>query len=387
MSKNKKIKILYFHHGGSEGGAPRSLSFLINNLDKNVYEPYVLCCMDYEGNKEIFEAVGAKVIYDDNMGPWHGSTVSGMSFGMLKSNIKKSLPTYFNMFKILEHVKPNIVHLNSTCLFLAAKAVKKYNKDIPIVCHVREPLLNNFWGDILRKNINKYADSFVAIERYDAESLHTSKPIKIVYNFVDFKTYNSKVKSNCLHEELKIPEKEKIILYLARISSENGAYEMLNSLETYIASNKNVHFCLVGAQFDIKTEYLSKVVEMANKYDNIHLMPFRKDVPNIIASSDILVAPFIEPHFARSVIEAAAMGVPSIVSNVGGLKELVVDNETGLIYDQNNKNDLCNKIEMLLNDANLLSKMGKNSQKYAHENFDAKINSKRTFEVYNDLLG
>ncbi len=382
----KKIKVLYVHHAESEAGAPRSLAFLIDNLDKDKYEPYVLISFDYEGNKKLFEGVGAKVIYKPLMGPWHGSTVSGMSLGMLYFNLKHAIPTYYKMFDVLKEVKPDLVHLNSTCLFIVAKAVKKSDSNIPVVCHVREPLLPNYWGDILRRNIEKYVDYFVAIEKYDINSLKTNKRYEVINNFVDFNVYNSKVKSSILHEELHIDEKHKILLYLARISPENGALEMIKAIEDLLKKRKDIHLCLVGARLQCRTEYQDKVMKISEKYENIHILSFRKDIPEIIASSDVLITPFKEPHFARSIIEAAAMGVPAIGSDIGGIQELIINNKTGYLIENNDNNALKEKCEFLVDNDGVRRKFGQNAEEYAKENFEAIKNSKRTFEIYDKLL-
>lgn len=59
-------KIVYIHHGGNQGGAPRSLKFLIQKLDKSRYEPYVICMSDRR-NISFFEEAGAKVIFDETL--------------------------------------------------------------------------------------------------------------------------------------------------------------------------------------------------------------------------------------------------------------------------------------------------------------------------------
>lgn len=386
MKKKDKIKILYVHHGTNQGGAPRSLAFLIDKLDKSKYEPYVLFFKDYEQNKELFENVGAKIVFDSKMGPWHGSLASGMSLKVFLLNIKYFIPTYFHAKKIIKNIRPDIIHLNSTCLFLIAKAAKNVNNSVPIVCHVREAVLSGFWGDILRRNNDKYVDEYVAIEEFDAKQLHTNKRVTVIYNFIDFSIYNNSIKSRVLFKDLKIPINSKIVLYLARIIPENGALELLKSLEKFLQSNKNIHFCLVGALYNRKTKYLERVLELSEKYDNVHVIPFRNDVPNLIASSNVLIVPFITPHFARSVIEAAAMGIPSIVTNVDGLKDLVIDEKTGLIYDANKTYDLENKITKILYDEQYIKNMSKSAIKYAKKNFNADVNAKRTFEIYDRLL-
>ena len=381
-----KVKVLYIHHSESQSGAARSLSFLIDRLDKEKYEPYVLCMFDEEGNRELFESVGAKLLYK-KISPWHGSTVSGMSFIIFLHNVKYLLPTLFGMKEILEKVQPDIVHLNSTCLCFAAAAIKRWKKDLSIVCHVREPLLDGFWGDILRKVNEPNVDYYVAIEKYDADSLHTALPVEVVPNFVDFSVYNERVESKCLFDELEIPYDHKILLYLARISPQNGALECVNALKDYLTNNQEVHFCVVGADFDNRSNYLDEIIAVSKILpNNLHILPFRTDVPNVIASSDVMLVPFQTPHFARSVIEAAAMGVPSIGTCVGGLEELIVHGKTGFLVDPKSFEGLAEYCDELLDQGKRASFV-KNAIEYAHENFDAEKNSNRTFEIYEKLLG
>ncbi|MDO4306355.1 MAG: glycosyltransferase family 4 protein [Eubacteriales bacterium] len=383
---DKRIKVLFFHHGGNQGGAPRSLAFLIDHMDKMKYDPYVLCCLDFEDNKKLFESVAAKILYAPKMGAWHGSTVSGMSPGMLYFNMRHVIPTYFGIAKIMREVNPDIVHLNSTCLAFAAKAIRKHYSEIPIVCHVREPLLDGIWGDILRKLNDSSVDHYIAIEKYDADSLHTQLPVDIIYNFVDFKIYNTDVKSECLRNELGISKKDFLMLYLARISPENGALEMLKSILPLLKRRKDIHLCLVGATPDNRTQYLIDVEELCVGMENIHILPFRKDVPQVIASSDIMLVPFQQPHFARSVIEASAMGVPSVASNIGGITELVLDQKTGLLFDYHSFAGLIEQCELLADNVEYRNELGRNAVEFAHEYFDAVKNTIRTCEVYDRVL-
>lgn len=380
-------RILYIHHGESKGGAPRSLAFLIDQLDKSKYEPYVLVHCDREENEKLFRSVGARVIYCKAFGPWHGSTVAKVTVKRLISNLKYVIPTCRNTVSIIKRIKPDVIHLNSTCLCFAAQAAKREFPEIPIICHVREPLLQNFWGDILRKRVNKYVDEFVAIEKYDADSLYTKKPVTVIHNFVDFDVYNDSVVSNCLREELGIRDNEKIILYLARICAQNGAAEMAEAIEPLLAKRKDFHLVVVGLVDGYTTPYEKRLKQVVlRKPENMHVLPFRTDVPQVIASSDVMVVPFQEPHFARSVIEANAIGVPCIASKICGLDELVVDRETGFLFDYlsfNGFNELC---ESLLDNDVEYKRIRQNAIGFAYENFDAVKNARRTFELYDKVL-
>lgn len=379
----KKKKILYIHHDDTLSGAPRSLAFLINNLDKDKYEPYVLTGKDYEGSVKLFGGVGAKVIYKKGLGAWHGSTVSGISIRKIVSNLRYCFTTYFITKKVYNEIKPDIVHLNSTCLFMCAKAIKKCNKKAPIICHVREPLLNGFWGDILRKNNDKYVDRYIAIEKYDAESLKTNKKVDIVYNFVDIKRYNPTIKSSVLREELNIDKNDTICLYLARISKENGAMELIKKSKKILKTRKDIHLCLVGLKN--KNKYTHNVIKLAKKYKNVHILPFRNDVVDVIASSDINVVPFSRPHFARSIIETGAMRKVSIGTNIGGINELIQNNVTGYLFNSD-FSDFESKLLKLVDDKKKREVMSKNAERHTIENFESVKNANKVFSIYDEIL-
>lgn len=379
-------KILYIHHTGVLCGAPRSVALLISKLDKTKYIPVVLMLEDGPARK-LFMDAGAEVIVDSRLGAFHGTKVSGMSFRLFIRNLLYMPSTNYFGKKIIREINPDLIHLTSTCLFQHAKIAKKINKNLPIITHVREPLLDSIFGKVLRVMNYKYVDAYIAIEEYDLSKMKTKNKIaRIVYNFVDFNSYNTNIKSSILRDELNISNDNKIFLYLARISKSNGTLEMVRTLNK-VSLDKKYHFVIVGATANKENSYENQVAIECMRNRNIHLLKFRNDIPEVIASSDVMIVPFIEPHFSRTVIEAAAMGIPSIVSNVKGLDELVIDGKTGFIYNHIDENDLINKINKIGNDDSLRQKLGMNAEKRAKKLFDAETNANKTFEVYEELFG
>ncbi|MES9760337.1 glycosyltransferase family 4 protein [Priestia megaterium] len=385
--KNKRKRILYFHHGGTQAGAARSLSFLINRIDLDKYDPYVVYVTD-ENNKQLFENVKAKTIYVPSIRPFHGSTVARIrKSDFLKQTLKLPL-TITSARKIIKEVNPDIIHLNSTCLWPVALASKGYKKTLPVVCHIREPLLNNFYGKILSEMSYKYVDSFISIDKYDATTVKTeTKMLSIIYNFVDFSIYNPNISSNYLRKLYHLNENDIVFLYLARITPPNGAKEMLIALNNMLITNPHFHLFIVGDVESNNDAYTIKVRELAKKYSNVHIIGFEKNetVVNIIASSDVHVCSFVEPHFSRAIIEAGAIGKPSIATNIGGPEELIVDGKTGFLCkeDFSNLEELCLRLG---NNKELRKYMGNNAYEYAMLNFNADQNAQETFNVYEDLL-
>lgn len=378
---------MYVHHGSTKGGAPRSLAFLINNINKEENKITVICREDLKNAKKMYESLGAKVEYEPHIHPFHGSVVSGITFKQFIYNLVYALPTFFRMKKIILNTPDlDIVHLNSTCLFMCAMAVKKTNKDIKVICHIREPLLPNFFGNILKRMNLKYVDEFIAIDNYDARTVDKNlTKTKVIYNFVDFNQFNADIKSNILRKELKISSKETVCLNLARISPENGMFEIVKKWNKFKEELVGYHLVIVGEDPKQQLEYTSKVKEEAKENKTIHILPFRNDVVDIIASSDIMICSFVKPHFARSIIEASAMGIPSIAPNIEGPKELILNGKTGMFFDINSDDSFLNALLQIKKEISSNNNMKNEAIKFAKKNFSADINSKKTFDIYEKL--
>lgn len=372
-------KILYIHHGDINGGAPRSLRFLIERLDRNKYDPVVV----YRCNKNdgrFFEETGARAVFEPGIKPFHGSTVSGIDFKQVVYNFVYAIPSFFAARTVIKEEHPDIVHLNSTCLFMCAVAAKSINKKIKLICHVREPLLPNIWGSILRVMSNKYCDRFIAIDKFDGHSVDPKeKKTQVIYNFVDFNTYNMNITSTVLRDELNLSEDDVIFLMLVRVSPENGILEIVSQWRELIADNK-ANLVIVGEIEGREVEYCKRCHDIADKANNIHILPFRKDAPQVIASSDVIMCSFTQPHFARIIIEGAAMGKPAISVDIDGPRELIIDGDTGYLY--HNGEELKKHVYNMVQNKALRNSIGMNAEQRARKEFNADINAQATIDLY-----
>ncbi|MEI6864954.1 glycosyltransferase family 4 protein [Flavicella sp.] len=370
-----KIKILYIHHAGCLAGAPKSLSYIIKGLDRTKFNPYLLN-IEPGPVDQFFSKLPVEILSEKGIRPFHGSTVVEKSFKLFLRNWIFLVPSIFKAYKFIKKLDVKLIHLNSTCLFAFAIAAKM-NK-VKVISHVREPLRNGIWGAPLRFFCNRYVDGYIAICENDLDSLKipNSKRIKkeVIYNFVDLS--KTVVNRDVLRDELNLNKDDIIFLYLARFSKSNGWKELIRTIEKHITEQHNFHFVFVGANDELQ---LSNTTAR-----NIHLIPFREDVEDVLCSSDVFICPFIEPHFARGVIEASAHGLPVLGSNIGGVNELIRNDETGYLY--NSEDELINKINLLGNNIVLRKCLGAKGVLYAKENFDLEKNLNLTYNFYNEIL-
>ncbi|GAF94314.1 unnamed protein product, partial [marine sediment metagenome] len=154
----------------------------------------------------------------------------------------------------------------------------------------------------------------------------------------------------------------------------------------------NVKFMIVGyypITKKVGNKYYEKIlniIENEKLKDNIIFTGVRNDIPRILSVSDILVFPSVVPHSARPAIEAAAMAKPAIASDLDGPNELIIDNITGKLTPSKNSKKLAQAIIEILMNEKKAKKMGEAGYKRAKKFFDADINAKRIFKVYEEIL-
>jgi glycosyltransferase involved in cell wall biosynthesis len=379
-----KKNILYIHHDSGKSGASRSLSFLLDKISPDRFSAKVHCIFGGPV-QDLYKSKPVDLLAGRGIYAFHGSTVTGMSLDLFLRNIKRLPQSLFTSYKLIKKIKPDLVHLNSSCLFAVALATKLVDSKIKTVCHVREPLLENSISAAVIRYMNYFfIDHFIAIDSFTGSSMKVRKNISVIYNAVNFEDYHPEVKSSDIRKTLGLNENDVVFLYLARISKSNGALELISAAKKLTESHPNFHFVLAGMKEGSEDKYSRKVASAAASDKNIHLLNFTNNVPELIAGANILVVPFTQPHFARSIVEASAIGKPTIGANVGGVNELIINQETGLLY--NNKDELCRCCIALGTNPILQLAMGKAAFEFAKRNFDNNVSSRRVFEIYDVLL-
>jgi len=375
MKKFKK-KILYVHHAGNFGGAPKSMSYIIKNLDDTKYDAKLINITVGPINEFFRKELPVPLEIVGGMRPFHGSTVISKSFKLLLKNYLFFLPSLLKAYKILKKEKPDLIHLNSTCLFVFAIAAKILN--IPVIVHVREPLRNGLWGAPLRFFNKKNVTGIIAISNFDLASLRIKSQklvFQVIYNFVE---KFSRIKNNddSFRRSLGIAKNDVVFLYLARFAKGNGWEELINMAGSLVAKNEHVHFILAGADEKFnKSKYETK---------NIHIIPFQQDVNTLLNSADIYVCPFTEPHFARGVIEASAFSLPIIGADIGGVNELVLHDKTGYLYEDGK--GFIEYAEHLVSRSDVRKEMGEAGYLFAQDKFEMSKNLKTTYALYEKVL-
>ena len=318
-----KKNILFVHHSGSLGGAPKSLDLLIRGLKKEGCKPLLMVLKNGLGTdflrEETPDLFVSKLLF-----PFHGSYVSGYSLKILIKNLVGLITGFFLCPFQLVRFKPDIVHLNSSCLFLFAFWARLLFSNAKIVCHVREPILPGWKGWPLRYFNRKFVDHFISIEQVSYESIGCSDRNTLVYN---------PGAAACSAKEHRRSSEIFWLSSFARIVPGNGFLELIEYFSRFCEDTDytSVNLNIYGLSGN-KTSYEREVVEAASSRANIFVKPFERSLDKIFEQADLVVSPFVKPHFARMVIEGYAYGVPAFVNDMPGQRDVVADLGSGLVY-------------------------------------------------------
>jgi glycosyltransferase involved in cell wall biosynthesis len=105
-----------------------------------------------------------------------------------------------------------------------------------------------------------------------------------------------------------------------------------------------------------------------------------------IAKSGFLILPSFEENCPMAILEAMAAGVPVIASRIGGIPDLIRDDETGLMFDPNDPADVRRQVERISTDPQLRSRLGANGQAEALRRFHPEVVAKAHINVYQDVI-
>ncbi|MCD4792911.1 MAG: glycosyltransferase family 4 protein [Bacteroidales bacterium] len=207
--------------------------------------------------------------------------------------------------------------------------------------------------------------------------------IEVLDNYIILNDFNrSKIHIDKKQEKkkLNIQENEIVLGYAGRLSKVKGCEHLINAMPFV---NKNAKLIIAGTG-DEKSK-LENLIAQNNAEQKVKLLGFVQNIRQFYMLIDILVIPSEHESFGLIAIEAQALGIPVIASDIPGLNEVVINNKTGLLFERKNSKDLAEKINKLIEDnelkAQLINGGYENVKKYDIDDYYNKM-----LNVYQNLI-
>jgi len=291
--------------------------------------------------------------------------------------------------------KFDLVHTHATKdLWILSPALILAHSKIPlfITKHVGSFIVKK---DVLHKFIYRRVTTAFAISKVIRKNLIDTVPlperkIRILHDAIDTTKFNpEKINNGKVRKEFKIKDDEIVIGMLARFSKGKGHEEFLLAAKILSVKFDNLVFMIVGEPSRGEEQYEKKIRDLCSEYnlnDKVIFTGFRSDIPEVLASMDIFAFPSHAEAFGIALVEAMAMQKPSVASNSDGVLDILVDNVTGLLFENGNASDLASKIEQLIISDEKRVSYGKAARKRAVELFDFEYFSDKVIDIYNQTI-
>jgi glycosyltransferase involved in cell wall biosynthesis len=181
-----------------------------------------------------------------------------------------------------------------------------------------------------------------------------------------------------VRSELSIPYDAFVFVYVGRLNAEKGVLELATAFSKI--HDDKAYLVVVGPD---EGGYSQKIKNLSNmNQERLRLIGFTIEPYRYLAASNALCLPSYREGFGSVIIEAAAMGVPAIASNIYGISDAVQNCKTGLLHSPKNSDQLLKCMEVFLSNPDLVAEYGAAAKKRAINEFDAKILTKYWLDFY-----
>ena len=182
-----------------------------------------------------------------------------------------------------------------------------------------------------------------------------------------------------LRKQFNLADRECVFGFAGRITRDKGINELISAFRNLNATNSRL---LIIGQHENEDELDLELWQWAKSCDNVVIHPFVNDIQRYFAAMDVLILPSYREGFGNIVIEAQAMGIPVIVSDIPGPVDAMIPQETGLVVPVKDSYALMQAMATLSCDSTMRSFMGVNGRQFVEKYFDSK---KVILAAYNEL--
>jgi glycosyltransferase involved in cell wall biosynthesis len=205
--------------------------------------------------------------------------------------------------------------------------------------------------------------------------------IKVLHYGYDIEGFIKKMRVN---SPIKKPENKKVITFTGRLVELKGVQHLLAALHK-LKKVRNDWVCWIIGNGD-KLSELRTQSKILGIDDDVFFFGKRDDIPYLLTISDIYVLPSLLENQPLSVIEAQLAGKPVIVSDAGGLPEIVENGVTGIVSPAGDEEALFENIELLLDSEKLRNKLGKNAKNWGWTHWSQDKAVKNLLNAYRNAM-
>ena len=339
------MKIAFVHGIAEIGGAERELLQILIELKERGMVPVVICPNGGPFLRSLEEEkIDVKVT---DFPPWRK-----MSSMFMRKQAVRSLST------ILDQGKFDVVHVNDIWWVpQTLRAVKGCKREkVQVLAHVRQEI--EPWK-VKRYELHKvcllYAVSDQIKKSLVKAGIEEGK-ICVLHSGVYVNASSDPSIGMEIRNQYGVTKGDHLLGTVANLYPRKGYEVMLDALCLLVKSHPNIHFFIVGKGDANYEEMLRKRVRSSGLDGRVHFLGFQEKVLPILDTLDLYIHPALMEGFGIAVLEAMAIGKSVVATRVGGIPEIIIHQQTGLLVEPNDSDALASAITTLLEEPDLRRK-------------------------------
>ncbi len=308
-------------------------------------------------------------------------------------NLKKDFVSLFKLIQLFRKERPDIVHTHTPKAGLLGMIAAKITR-VPARLHTLGgmPLMEvqgtkrkilEFTEKLTYKCAHKVYPNSKGLKDFILDNKFTSTNKVKVFgngssNGIDVEFYKkdyvgSEQEIQGLKLELGIEPNDFVYMFLGRLAKDKGIVELINAFEKVKVSKPEAKLLLVGPM-EAENSSLSEETRNIILNSPSIIYPGRTDnVRAFLNLADVFVFPSYREGFPNVLLQAGAMELPIIATNINGCNEIIIDGETGLLVPMKDENALCEKMNIFYSNEELRRSASLNVRRSTEEKFAQKL--------------
>jgi glycosyltransferase involved in cell wall biosynthesis len=298
----------------------------------------------------------------------------------------RDLISIWKMYKLIRINQPNVVQSYTPKAGLITMIAARMAR-VPVRVHgvVGMPLMESRG---IKRQVMKLAERTTYFNATDLTSNSfglrnfikanlTSKPVIVLangsINGVDINYFSKENVSSDVRHELNINPEATVYIYVGRLVPDKGISELIDAFLALSECYDDTHLWLVGEEEADLSPLPAKSHVKLNSSSKIHKLGWRKDVRPYLAAATVFVLPSYREGLPNSVLEAGAMSLPSIVTNINGCNEVITNKVNGLLVSVKNSQELHDAMLSLYRQSSQRESLGFKARDLVQTNFDQNV--------------
>jgi len=304
-----------------------------------------------------------------------------------------SLPGWWRLMKLMREIKPDIIQANGSDTLKYAIAARLFTRHPPII-YRNISIISTWMGrDFFKKKVYRWifnkidhvsSVGLVSMNDFKSYFGYPDEKISVIRRGISIRRVDAMHARQELVEKLSWSKDIKIAMHVGNFSREKNHIFLLEVFGVIKRVNNKVKLCLVGEGREYAR--VKKEVGLRNLEDTVYFLGFRSDIGNILPAADVLVMASLVEGVPGVIVEAATYNIPSLAVDVGGVSEVVLDGQTGILVPSHDSRLFAEKLMQLMTDDTRRLQLGHEAYQFAVSNFDPGDNAEKFIKLYNRLL-